>query len=76
MGFVCTLLQAYRLNLEAGPMDWQEERFQAHWRSFRENVAEDVDCAGPFLDFFLGLEPVWDYPMTPTKRPAALQAAP
>jgi len=76
LGFVCTLLQAYRLKLAAGAMDWQEARFQAHWRSFRENVTEDADSAGPFLDFFLGLEPVWDDPRTPAKRPAALQAAP
>lgn len=75
LAFVCTLLQAFRLQSEAGPLSWHESRFDSHWRSFRENAVEDPDCAGPFLDFFLGLDPVWDYPVTPTKRPAALRAA-
>lgn len=75
LAFACTLLQAFRMQCEAGPVDWQASRFDSHWRSFRENAAEDPDCAGPFLDFFLGLDPVWDYPVTPTKRPAAMRAA-
>lgn len=68
MSFVCTLLETYRQQLGAGPLVWDEERFERHWHSFRENVAEDADSAGPFLDFFLGLEPVWEYPTTPSKR--------
>lgn len=70
LSFVLTLLQTWRLELGAGPLDWQDARFAQHWRSFRENVAEDADRAGPFLDFFVGLEPIWEYPTVPAKRPA------
>ena len=70
-GFVCTLLETYRLRLAAGPLHWQESLFDKHWNSFRENVAEDVDRAGPFLDLLLGLDPVWGCPNSPGRRPAA-----
>jgi hypothetical protein len=76
LGFVCTLLEAYRLELSAGPLQWQASVLDRHWLSFRENVAEDADLAGPFLDLFLGLEPVWEFPISPTNRPAALRSAP
>ena len=77
LSFVCSLLEAYRQLRHGAPLDWQAQRFDQHWHSFRENVAEDADRAGPFLDFFLGLEPVWDYPTMPQRRPgtAARQGA-
>jgi hypothetical protein len=70
LSFVCTLLEFYRQELGANPMHWNEALFERHWRSFRENVGEDTNRAGPFLDFFLGLEPIWEYPTLLSKRPA------
>lgn len=33
-----------------------------HWWSFRENVAEDPMLAVPFLEMFLGQQPLWRVP--------------
>ncbi|KQT52417.1 MULTISPECIES: hypothetical protein [unclassified Aureimonas] len=40
------------------------------WQSFRENVAENPDLAIPFLDLFLGGDPVWDFPTAARFRSA------
>ena len=70
MSFVCTLLQAYRSQHVSTPLQWQQALYEKHGVSFRENFLEDVDSAGPFLDYFLGLKPVWDFPLLPGVRPA------
>jgi len=69
LSFVCTLLQSWRYSMGESELPWQEALFERHWKSFRENVTEDADRAGPFLDFFTGLEPVWEFPTTPARRP-------
>ena len=40
------------------------------WQSFRENVAADPNLAVPFLDLFLGGDPVWDFPTAAQFRTA------
>ncbi|MET0257971.1 MAG: hypothetical protein ABW179_05255 [Methylobacterium sp.] len=40
------------------------------WQSFRENVAADPSQAIPFLDLFLGGDPVWDFPTAARFRTA------
>lgn len=40
------------------------------WQSFRENVAADPDLAIPFLDLFLGGDPMWDFPTVARFRSA------
>lgn len=40
------------------------------WQSFRENVAENPNVAIPFLDLFLGGDPVWDFPTAARFRTA------
>lgn len=72
--FVCTLLQTWREGLGQPPLDWDAQRFRQHGLSFRENVSEDPNRAGPFLDFFMGLEPVWEYAHTISRRPAMQRA--
>jgi hypothetical protein len=69
LSFVCTLLQSMRYAMGETELPWQEALYEHHWKSFRENVNEDADRAGPFLDFFTGLEPVWEFPTTPARRP-------
>jgi len=68
LSFVCTLLQSWRYSMGETELPWQEALFERHWKSFRENVAEDADRAGPFLDFFTGLQPVWEFPTMPARR--------
>lgn len=75
LSFVCTLLQSWRYSMGEAELPWQEALFERHWKSFRENVAEDPDRAGPFLDFFTGLEPVWEFPTTPSRRPGMRRKA-
>lgn len=72
--FACTLLETYRQQLGAGALHWQQALFDRHWQSFRENVAEEADRAAPFLDFFTGLEPVWEYWASIAQRPAMQRA--
>ena len=40
------------------------------WQSFRENVQDDPNLAIPFLDLFLGGDPVWDFPTAARFRTA------
>lgn len=46
------------------------------WQSFRENVVENPDLAIPFLDLFLGGDPVWDFPTGARFRSALKKALP
>lgn len=71
--FASTVLQSWRLHLGVSDLPWDEVLFLRHWQSFRENVVEDFNSAGPFLDLFAGLEPVWQFPEFIQCRPA-LQA--
>ena len=71
--FVCTLLEAWLQQVRGQSLDWQAAQFQRHWQSFRENVAEDANHAGPFLDLFTGLEPAWEDALAIHKRPAMLR---
>ncbi len=71
--FVCTLLEAWLQQIQGQSLDWQAAQFQRHWQSFRENVTEDANHAGPFLDLFTGLEPAWEDALAIHKRPAMLR---
>ena len=65
-----TILEGWRLHLDAKPLVINLDLIKSHWDSFHENAREDTFSPVPFLDLFLGLKPVWEYPMTAGNRPA------
>ena len=72
--FTLTLLESWRLHLGAEPLVVNLDLIESHWDSFHENAREDTFSPVSFLDLFLGLPPVWEYPMTPGNRPAMRSA--
>ncbi len=69
-----TLLESWRLHLGAEPLVINLDLIKSHWDSFHENAREDTFSPVSFLDLFLGLPPVWEYPMTAGNRPAMRSA--
>ena len=70
-----TLLAAWRSALGAPPLAPQVgDEGSASWASFLENVAEDACMAVPFLDSFTGREPLWQFPLMISERPAMRRA--
>jgi len=65
-----TFLEGWRLHLGAEPQRVNEELIKSHWNSFHENAKEDTFSPIAFFDLFLGLQPVWESPMTAGNRPA------
>ena len=65
-----TILESWRLHLGTKPLRIDTDLIERHWDSFHENSSDDTYSPIAFLDFFLGLPPVWDNPITAVIRPA------